>query len=544
MGVGSSHQPSARIPALAPFPSTFEEPTKNFKAASNPEDEMATIQSSSTTSSTQGGQAASSLRTGIQPRQTNLSRKTSDASAGKNSLRMALATLGGTGGTISGAIRDVATDPQGVVQHRKKEKKDMQDLNDRFATYIERIRFYEVENKRLKAENDNLRKALVQLEQKMKELYEKELAQARAVIDETTKAKAAVELRVAGLEAEMGDYRKKYEEEARLHAITRESVPKLEKMIIERDAQLDYLTKTVSALEIELKRFKGEGTQLRQDLNEMRMVADQEVVSRIELESQLQSRDDEIQFLKNSYEEKIKILMETDVGEYQEYFSNELAMAIRDIRAEYEAINEAQQGADTEGWYKAKFNEMMVASQRASGDLASSKEEVKGMRTKFADSQKELMRLRAENASMAQSMSGMESEMEAMEKQFASERAEMEGEIASLRAQLAAQILELKELMDSKLALDAEIATYRRLLQGEESRVKDVKMLAAGGGGGGGSSMSVSGGGGGMSMSSSSSSMSVNGGGGSGMSVKGGGGGVVGGANVITSSTTTTTIKR
>ena len=60
----------------------------------------------------------------------------------------------------------------------------------------------------------------------------------------------------------------------------------------------------------------------------------------------------------------------------QEYFSNELALVIRDIRAEYEAINEAQRGADTDGWYKAKFNEMMAASQRASGDLASSKEEV------------------------------------------------------------------------------------------------------------------------------------------------------------------------
>ena len=51
-------------------------------------------------------------------------------------------------------------------------------------------------------------------------------------------------------------------------------------------------------------------------------------------------------------------------------------MAIRDIRNEYEAIHEAQQGADTDSWYKAKFNEMMAASQRASGDLASSKEEV------------------------------------------------------------------------------------------------------------------------------------------------------------------------
>merc|ERR1739847_218995 len=83
-----------------------------------------------------------------------------------------------------------------------------------------------------------------------------------------------------------------------------------------------------------------------------------------------------------------------------------------------------------------------------------------------------------------------------MEKQFASERAELEGEIASLRAQLAAQILELKELMDSKLALDAEIATYRRLLQGEESRVRDGVQVVVGGGacGSGGSGGKAQGG--------------------------------------------------
>ena len=62
-------------------------------------------------------------------------------------------------------------------------------MNDRFAMYIERIRVYEVENKKLKQENESLRKALVQLEQKMKEMYEKELADARKVIDQTTKAK-------------------------------------------------------------------------------------------------------------------------------------------------------------------------------------------------------------------------------------------------------------------------------------------------------------------------------------------------------------------
>lgn len=359
----------------------------------------------------------------------------------------------------------------------------MQDLNDRFASYIERIRVYEVENKKLKAENESLRKALIQLEQKMKEMYEKELADARRVIDETTKAKAAVELRVAGLEADLADYRKKFEAEEKAHMITRENIPKLEKMIAERDGQIDYMTKTIQALEIELAKFKNESTTIRRDLTDLRMLADQEVVSRIELESQLQSRDDEIQFLKDTYDEKIRILLETDVGEYQEYFSNELAQIIREIRADYEAIAEAQRGADTDGWYKAKFNEMMAASQRASGDLANSKEEVKSARMKYADAQKEIMRLRAENAALKESQAGMAAEMAAAEKAWAEEKAALEAEIAMLRAQMASQIMELKELMDSKLALDAEIQTYRRLLQGEESRVKTInKDMIEGGG--------------------------------------------------------------
>ena len=69
---------------------------------------------------------------------------------------------------------------------------------------------------------------------------------------------AAVELKVAGLEAELADYKKKYEEEAHIHAQTREALPKLERMIAERDGQIDYMTKSITALEAELARFKNE----------------------------------------------------------------------------------------------------------------------------------------------------------------------------------------------------------------------------------------------------------------------------------------------
>ena len=47
---------------------------------------------------------------------------------------------------------------------------------------------------------------------------------------------------------------------------------------------------------------------------------------------------------------------------------------------------------------------------------------------------------------------------------------ERDGIINGLKASLAEYVIELKALTDIKLALDAEIATYRRLLAGEETR--------------------------------------------------------------------------
>jgi hypothetical protein len=91
-----------------------------------------------------------------------------------------------------------------------------------------------------------------------------------------------------------------------------------------------------------------------------------------------QTKDDEIAFLTNMYEEKVKALMAIDLGSdaFASAFSNELALALRDIRGEYEAIMEATRTQDTDAWYKAKFNEVMATTQRATGDLQAAKSEV------------------------------------------------------------------------------------------------------------------------------------------------------------------------
>jgi len=438
---------------------------------------------------------------------------------GGMSLKMAVAALGGSGGGISGAVREVASNPTAVIAQREREKRDLQELNDRFASYIERVRFLEADNKRLQSIIDVLKVKFEQLEVTLKEMYEAELVAARKTIDETTKAKAEVELRVARLEEELADYKLRFETEVKEHAYTKERLPALEKAVSERDAQIEYLTKTVDALEHQLAKGKGDLARCQMELRDAKTGADAEIVARIELESMVQTKDDEINFLKNMYEEKIRQLMDLnfDSEDWRTMFSNELALALRDIRAEYDAILESQKGADNDSWYKAKFNEMILTSKRSGDELMESKEEVKRMRAKYAELTAEISRLRASEAALLERVAALEAELDYAGKSHAMALDDANAEIEKLRAQLAAQILELKELMDSKLALDAEIATYRRLLMGEESRLRETtasggSFSMSGGGGGSGGMMSGGGGGGMIVQQSSSSAMASAGG--------------------------------
>ena len=92
-----------------------------------------------------------------------------------------------------------------VKSSREREKKDLQDLNERFASYIEKVRFLEAQNRKLGSELDELRSKWGKETTQIKQMYEAELAEARRLIDDLSKDKAALEIKMSSMQEQFGD---------------------------------------------------------------------------------------------------------------------------------------------------------------------------------------------------------------------------------------------------------------------------------------------------------------------------------------------------
>jgi intermediate filament protein if len=109
-------------------------------------------------------------------------------------------SLGGSTSFQHGLLSKMSNDSVSDVRAgREKERKEMQGLNERFASYIEKVRYLEAQNKQLLADLEREKKKKCLDVDKIKQMYEVELEQARNVINHLSKEKGEVDARAIGL---------------------------------------------------------------------------------------------------------------------------------------------------------------------------------------------------------------------------------------------------------------------------------------------------------------------------------------------------------
>ncbi|XP_050755552.1 desmin isoform X5 [Gymnogyps californianus] len=172
------------------------------------------------------------------------------------------------------------------------------------------------------------------------------------------------------------------------------------------------------------------------------------------------------------YEEELRELrrQEQHIQVEMDISKPDLTAALRDIRAQYESIA-AKNIAEAEEWYKSKVSDLTQAANKNNDALRQAKQEMLEYRHQIQSYTCEIDALKGTNDSLMRQMREMEERFAGEAGGYQDTIARLEEEIRQLKDEMARHLREYQDLLNVKMALDVEIATYRKLLEGEENRI-------------------------------------------------------------------------
>ncbi|XP_004622769.2 keratin, type I cytoskeletal 12 [Sorex araneus] len=310
-------------------------------------------------------------------------------------------------------------------------KETMQNLNDRLASYLDKVRALEDAN--------------AQLEDKIREWYEtrtpgsgeprSDYSQYYSLIEDLRNkvisaniGNAQIILQIDNARWAAEDFRMKYENEQTLHM------------------------------------------SVKADTNGLRQVLDELTLSRADLETQIEGLTEELVYLKKNHEEALQSYEASSPGQVSIEMDAapgvDLTSLLNAMRTQYETMAE-QNRKDAEAWFIEKSTELSKEMGDNATQLQSSKRQVAELRRALQQGEIELQAQLATKNSLEDSLAEVESGSCSQLAQLQQLISSVEAQLLQVREDTERQNADHLRLLSIKASLELEIETYRRLLDRE-----------------------------------------------------------------------------
>ena len=334
---------------------------------------------------------------------------------------------------MSSSIQVSASGSTGEIMGN--EKMAMQNLNDRLASYLEKVRILEQANSKLELK---IREALEKRGPDVHDYsrFQPIVDELRKKIFDATTNNARLVLQIDNARLAADDFRVKYESELSIR----------------------------------------QGVEA--DITGLRKVIDDTNLNRMNLESEIEALKEELIFLKKNHDNEVMELrnqisqsgVQVDVDAPK---GQDLSQIMEEIRAKYEKMALKNQ-EELKAWHESQITEVQV-------QVTQNTEALQGARSEVNELRRQIQTLEIELESQKNLKGSLEGTLRDTEMRYNMEIEnlntiilQLEAELTQLRGNIQHQTQEYEALLNIKMKLEAEIATYRRLLDGGDFKLQDA----------------------------------------------------------------------